>query len=227
MGQDSPTPAAVAEATELADINQTNNPLLPDTFTIRTGADFPNRFTIRADDGSSPLSLISGTNGEEQAKLVVFSGPEEEPRVLGSITHGYTGADIKLENITPPIEFRMLYRLLGNRRAVHQFSVNLPDRTDFEWQNDGSGWKLIKPVAAGEEPEVLATATLNMGTNKPPRFVLTQSETTAQLGEPWKLVAIMPCLRIWDKVRLAWAKDPEEEDGAMISFCACTFCVVM
>ncbi|KAJ3541685.1 hypothetical protein NM208_g4491 [Fusarium decemcellulare] len=226
MGRDSPTPAAVAEATELVDMNHSSL-IFPDTFTIRTKADSTNRFTIRSDDGSPRFSLISGTNSEEQAKLVVFSGPEEEPHVLGTITHGYTGADIKLENTTPPIEFRMSYRLLGNRRAVHQFSVNLPDRTDFEWQNDGSGWKLIKPVGAGEEPEVLATATLNMGTNKPPRFVLTKSETTTQLGERWKLVAIMSCLRIWDKVRLAWAKDPEEEEGAMISFCACTLCVVM
>ncbi|KAM0421051.1 hypothetical protein ACHAPT_011122 [Fusarium lateritium] len=202
--------------------------VLPNAFTIRRQDDSNTKFNIRGDSGSSPLSISCDYNfsrgsmdwDAEEATLVLFSGQGQGARRLATIKHHGGYASATLHNSTGPAEFLINYRAQGDQKPMHDLSV--PKLGDFEWRKGDSGWELVR---VGEPGEVLATGALNVGSDKPPRFALTERGSADDFGEQWRLVAIVSYLRVWDRMRLAFG-NPEGDEAAMITT-ACCLCVVL
>lgn len=168
---------------------------LPNIFTIHSQTSQPNEFTLRGGNRSDFSIKLEDTDTDE-SRLSLFSN---HGHLLGTIRHfaSYRQAEITIPG-TPSAEFRMTYRFLASRQAVHDFSDNIAEitsRSGIEWRNNGTGWRLV----SNDGEEVLATGALNIGTKKAPRFELYSGVD----DEKWKLVVILSWLKIWDKVRIA------------------------
>ncbi|RMJ06933.1 hypothetical protein CDV36_013468 [Fusarium kuroshium] len=195
---------------------------LPIKFTIRAQEASKIKFNVRGNSGSSPLSISCEYNHSresmdwdaEEATLYLLSGQGQR---LATIKHYRGYANATLHNA---FEFRINYTVQGDQKAVHEFSI--PQIGYFEWRKCGSGWELVQPAEPGL---VLATGALNVGSDKPPRFAMTDIGSRANFGEYWELVAIVSYLRVWDRMRLAFG-NPEGDEAAMVA-CACCLCVIL
>jgi hypothetical protein len=218
MGQ----PEEVSDTVALSTIPGKNGIVFPSTFTIRPQDDSKTKFSIRGDSGSSPLSIACEYNSSrgsmdwdaEEATLYLISGKGQR---LATIKHyrGYANATLH-----DSMEFRISYGVQGDQKAVHEFSI--PQIGHFEWRKGESGWELVQPAEPGL---VLATGALNVGSDKPPRFAMTEIGSRANFGENWQLVSIVSYLRVWDRMRLAFG-NPEGDEAAMVA-CACCLCVIL
>ncbi|KAF4468349.1 hypothetical protein FALBO_4771 [Fusarium albosuccineum] len=197
MGQPEEVPDAVA----LSKLSNKDGVVLPNSFTIRPQNDSKTKFNIRGDSGSSYLTLAYEYNSSkgsidwdaEESTLFLISAQGQR---LATIKHyrGYANATLHDSG-----EFRISYSVQGDHKAVHAFSI--PQIGHFEWRKGDSGWELVQPA----EPNlVLATGVLNVGSDKPPRFAMTEIGSRANFGENWNLVAIVSYLRVWDRMRLAF-----------------------
>lgn len=205
---------------------------LPGALAIRPEPSLHNsRFVLKADDGLSSFSITRnqrGTNADA-AGLVLLSGTSQNGRVSASRKVGNKDDEaiftVYNSHETPEVEFRIEYKLLGSRRAVHTFSVVAAGSTsDFQWRNDGSGWELVM----GHEPsskhiEVLATGMLNIGQKEPPQFKLTIQGETLPSEMQWRVIAVASWLRIGDKAQSIKAKAPNPDKDATTAAC----CVVL
>ncbi|KAI8721725.1 hypothetical protein NCS52_00314800 [Fusarium sp. LHS14.1] len=218
MGQ----PEEVSDSVALSTIPKKDDIVFPSAFTIRPQDDSKIKFNIRGDSGSSPLSITCEYNSSrgsmdwdaEEAALYLTSGPGQR---LATIKHYGGYANATLHDFC---EFRISYSVQGDQAAVHQFSI--PQIGHFEWRKGESGWELVQPA---EPSLVLATGALNVGSDKPPRFSMTDIGSRANFGEDWELVAIVSYLRVWDRMRLAFG-NPEGDEAAMVA-CACCLCVIL
>ncbi|KAM0542201.1 hypothetical protein ACHAPJ_012893 [Fusarium lateritium] len=227
MGQDN-IPLEGITSPHNTNPDQNNGLILPGSFTIHKQAESETKFNIRGNQGSSALSIIcyyKHTEDDFEAVVVLQTSTSENARPLATVYYSRHSASLELNNTTPTMPIPMRYQLLGDRNAVHQFSIDLSGRKDFEWKNtgDGSGWKLFM---ISKPEEVLATGALNMGSDKPPRFELTNVEVANELGEKWKLAAIASWIRIWDKVRIQFARAPDEGETELALF-SCGFCMIL
>lgn len=196
--------------------------VLPNNFTIRAQEGSKTKFNIRGDGGSTPLLISCEFNHSresldwdaEEATLVLLSG---QGQCLATIRHyrGYANATLHDWG-----ELRIGYNIQGDQKAVHGFSV--PQIGHFEWRKGDPGWELVQAADPGL---VLATGVLNVGSDKPPCFSLTEIGSRDGFGSQWKLVAIVSYLRVWDRMRLAFG-NPEGDEAAMIA-CACCLCVIL
>ncbi|KAF4954498.1 hypothetical protein FSARC_12111 [Fusarium sarcochroum] len=227
MGQDN-IPMEGMAPSENTNTDQNRELILPNSFTIHKQAESETKFNVRGNPGSSPLSIVcSYKNNEDdfEAAVVLQTDTGENARPLAAVYYSRHSATLELNNTTPTTPISMRYQLLGDRNAVHQFSIDLSVPTSFEWKNtgDGTGWKLFM---ISRPEEILATGVLNMGSDKPPRFELTNLDVANELGEKWKLAAIASWIRIWDKVRIQFARAPDEGEAELALF-SCGFCVIL
>lgn len=218
MGQPEELPDTLA----LSTMPNKDGIVFPHTFTIRPQDESKTKFNIRGETGSSPLSIACEYNSSrgsmdwdaEEATLYLLLGQGQR---LATIKHYGGYANATLHDIC---EFRISYSVQGDQKAAHQFSI--PQIGHFEWRKGESGWELVQPA----DPNlVLATGALNVGSDKPPRFSMTEIGSRANFGENWELVAIVSYLRVWDRMRLAFG-NPEGDEAAMVA-CACCLCVIL
>ncbi|KAJ4254505.1 hypothetical protein NW762_010104 [Fusarium torreyae] len=227
MGQDN-IPLEGITSPQNTNPDQNSDLILPNSFTIHKQAESETRFNVKGNQGSSPLSIVCSYKHSEddfEAVVVVQTGASENSRPLATVYYSRHSASLELNNTSRTTPIPMRYQLLGDRNAVHQFSLDLSVRKDFEWKNtgDGTGWKLFM---TSKPEEVLATGALNMGSDKPPRFELTNLEVATELGEKWKLSAIASWIRIWDNVRIQFARAPDEGEAELALF-SCGFCIIL